>query len=57
MTGDKIVGYVEYNDVTDKHDIIVDGRSLSMDDLEMNLATYEGFQVKIEFADATDDIE
>jgi hypothetical protein len=57
IKNERAVGYIEYNDATDGHDIIIDGRCFSMDELEKNLAGREGFQIKIEFADSTDDIE
>ena len=57
MTDSKAVGYVEYNDQTDGHDIIIDGRRFTAEQFQKNLAGHEGFQIKIEFADDTNGFE
>ena len=53
----KMVGYIEYNSETESCDLIIDGHNLDMDELQRVISGHEGFQIKVEFADATDDIE
>ena len=53
---DRIVGYVAYNDETNRHDLIVDGKSYSWEEIGNHIGTYEGFQVKIEVIDPSDEV-
>ena len=55
FTGDRAVGYVEYDRGHDRYNIIVDGKSYSWADLERSVSSYEGFKIAIEFCEMSDD--
>jgi hypothetical protein len=48
----KAIGYVSYNEERDAHDVIIDGKPYTWQELEKNLSLHEGFRIKIEFADS-----
>jgi len=53
---DLAVGRLEYNEDSDYSDVVIDGKRVTWEDLGMFLNRYQGFQIKIEIADATDDL-
>jgi len=53
----KTVGYIEYNHDRDAHDVIIDGKPYTWQDLEKNISSHEGFRIRIEFYDSTDLVE
>lgn len=55
LKGDKAAGYVGYDRAKDTHYLVIDGNRYEWSDMGRNLATFEGFQIKIEFADPGDD--
>jgi len=55
FTGDRAVGYVEYDRGHDRYNIVVDGKSYSWADLERNVSSYEGFKIAIEFCEMSED--
>lgn len=52
----KAVGYVCYNSETDEHEFVVDGKHCTLEDIGRWMRGHEGFQMKIEFADLSDDL-
>ena len=55
MKGDKAAGYVGYDSVKDTHYLVIDGKRCEWSEMGKQLAMFEGFQIKIEFADPSDD--
>jgi len=55
-TNDKVAGYVNYDCETESHYVVIDGNRYEWSELGKQLGTYEGFQIKIEFADLGDDL-
>jgi hypothetical protein len=53
----KAVGYIEYNHERDAHDVIIDGKPYTWQDLEKNISSHEGFRIKIEFFDSDDIVD
>ena len=53
----KAVGYIEYNHDRDAHDVIIDGKPYTWSELEKNISSHEGWQIKIEFSDASDELD
>jgi hypothetical protein len=53
---DRVVGYIKYNSKTERHDVVIDGKTYSWNELGTKLGTYEGFQIKIEISDITEDV-
>ena len=53
----KVVGYIEYNQERDAHDIVIDGKPYTWAALEQNISTFEGHKIKIEFADIRDKLD
>jgi len=54
---DRVLGYIEYNGDRGAYEVIIDGKPHTWEELGRNLSAYDGFQVKIEIADPTDDFE
>jgi hypothetical protein len=46
--GNKVAGYVSYNREREAYDIIIDGKPYSWESLGRNIATHEGWKIKIE---------
>jgi hypothetical protein len=55
--GMKLLGYLDYNSDNGVCDIIIDGKAYTWEELGRIVATNEGFQIKIEIADPTDELE
>jgi hypothetical protein len=55
--GTKLLGYLDYNSDSGACDIIIDGKAYTWEELGRIAATKEGFQIKIEIADPTDELE
>jgi hypothetical protein len=55
--GEKLLGYLAYSSDSDACDVIVDGKAYTWEELGRIVATSEGFQIKIEIADPTDELE
>ena len=53
--GNKAAGYVNYDRERDTHYLVIDGKRYDWSEIGKQLATYEGFQIKIEFADPSDE--
>lgn len=53
--GDKAAGYVNYDPARDTHYLVIDGKRYEWSELGRQLGAFEGFQIKIEFADPSDD--
>jgi hypothetical protein len=53
---DLAVGRLEYNENSDFSDVVIDGKRVSWEDLGVFLGRYQGFQIKIEIADATESL-
>ncbi|MCL1983223.1 MAG: UPF0158 family protein [Clostridiales bacterium] len=53
----KAVGYVDYNRIHDAYEVVIDGKAYTWAQLEKNLSMYEGWKIKIEFADMGDELE
>ena len=53
----KAAGYIEYNHERDAHDIIIDRKPYTWQELEKNISAHEGFRIKIEFYDSGDVVE
>jgi len=53
----KAVGYIEYSIERDRHEIIIDGKPYTWEDLEKNISAYEGWKIKIEFGDVGDELD
>ena len=54
---DSLVGYIEYNHDTENCDLVVDGQSLDLTELQRIISGREGFLIRISFADESEDIE
>ena len=54
---DRLVGRIDYNKEHEDHEIVVDDKWFTWDELKKNISTYEGWQIIIEFADPSDAIE
>ncbi len=52
----RAVGYIDYNRVRDAHDIVIDGKPYTWDELKKNVAAHEGWQIKIEFRDVGEEL-
>jgi hypothetical protein len=52
----KAVGYIEYNEDREAHDIIIDGKPFTWAELEKNISGREGWKIKIEFGDVGDEL-
>jgi len=52
----KAVGYIEYNEQRDDHDVIIDGKPYTWEQLGENIPTFEGWKIKIEFAYTDDEL-
>ena len=46
----------QYDSKTEMQDVVIDGKTYSWDELGEKLSTYEGFQIKIEISDITEDV-
>jgi hypothetical protein len=55
--GMKLLGYLAYNNDSDACNVIIDGKAYTWEELGRIVATSEGFQIKIEIADPTDELE
>ena len=55
--GDKAIGYIDYNFERDILEVFIDGKPYTWEELEHSVSAYEGFQIKIEFADIVDELE
>lgn len=53
---DEMAGRIEWNSKTNEPSLIVDGKRLSMDQLEKILSPYEGFQFKLQIIDPSDEL-
>ncbi|MCL1809776.1 MAG: UPF0158 family protein [Clostridiales bacterium] len=53
----KAVGYVEYNSIHEAYEVIIDGKAYTWAQLEKNLSVHEGWKIKIEFADMSEELE
>ena len=54
FVGNTAVGYIAYNHERDAHEVVIDGKPYTWQELEKNIAAHEGFRIKIEFADSGD---
>ena len=54
---DSLVGNIEYNTEREELSVIVDGMAFTWEELKENVSTYEGWQIKIEFKDASERAE
>ncbi|MCL1855931.1 MAG: hypothetical protein FWF86_09375, partial [Clostridia bacterium] len=57
VKGNKIIGYIECNLERGAHDVIIDGKPYTWKQLEKNISMHEGFKIKIEFANITDELK
>jgi len=57
IIGNKLVGHVEYDSELGECVVYVDGKPYTWEDLGKNISTFEGWQVKIEFVDAGDELD
>jgi hypothetical protein len=53
----KAVGYIEFNRERDDHDIIIDGKPYTWEELKKNVSAHEGWKIKIEFGDVGDELD
>ena len=51
----KAVGYIRYNSERDAHDVIIDGKPFTWEELEKNISSHEGWKIKIEFGGIGED--
>jgi hypothetical protein len=54
LSNDILCGHVDWDRTTDRPVLVVDGRPLSMFDLERILRSYEGWRVELRIVDATE---
>ena len=54
LSHDLLRGHIDWDRTTDSPVLVVDGRPLSMVDLERILRTYEGWRVELRIVDATE---
>lgn len=57
IEGDKLVGIIQYNHVSDVCDIVIDGEPYTWKELGESVSIFEGFKIKIEFYDVDDDLD
>lgn len=57
IAGDKAVGYIGYNSENDSCEIIIDGKPYSWVELGKNIKAREGWNIKIEFGCAGDELD
>lgn len=56
LRNDEMAGRIDWDSKNDETSLIVDGKRVSMGQLEKILAPYEGFQFKLQIIDASDEI-
>jgi len=54
IIGGRAIGYIEYNHKRDAHDIVIDGKPYTWQELEKNITAHEGFRIRIEFFSSGD---
>lgn len=58
MMNDQIIGLIESDETSDGTPlVIIDGKPFTWEEIGKMLMTYEGFQIKIQTYDFTDDVE
>jgi hypothetical protein len=57
LKNSKVVGRFEYNEDDEVPKLVIDGKEFSWDEFGRMLNSYEGFQLKLEIMDITDDIK
>lgn len=50
-------GYIDYNNKRGDHDVIIDGKPYTWEELKQNISSHEGWNVRIEFFDVDDVVE
>jgi hypothetical protein len=55
--GNKLLGYLNYSSNSDACDVIIDGKAYTWEELGRIVGVSEGFQIKIEIADPTDELD
>ena len=57
LKDDEVVGRFEYSEMNDGiHDVVIDGKVFSWNELGRILSDYEGFQFKLKIYDIKDDV-
>jgi hypothetical protein len=55
--GEKLLGYLDYSNDSNACNVVIDGKAYTWEELGQIVATSEGFQIKIEIADPTDELD
>jgi len=55
--GDRVIGRIEYNEERDTPLLIIDGKSITWEELGKMMMSYEGFQFRLDIADITEEFE
>jgi L-rhamnose mutarotase len=50
-------GYIEYNSKRKDHDVIIDGKPFTWEELKKNISSHEGWNIRIELNDVDDIVE
>ena len=53
----KIVGYIDYDRDKGEHMIYVDGKPFTWEELGRNVSTFEGWKIRIEFGDISEELD
>ncbi|NLV22620.1 MAG: hypothetical protein GXY49_11665 [Syntrophomonadaceae bacterium] len=57
LRDDEVVGRFEYNEMNEEiHNVVIDGKVFSWNQLGRILSAYEGFQFKLKIYDITDEV-
>ena len=57
VSKNKAVGYIDYNLELERHEIIIDGKPYTWEQLKKNISMHEGWKIKIEFGDVGDELD
>ena len=55
--GSYAAGYVEYNSERGDHDVIIDGKPFTWEQLGQNVAVHDGWNIKIEFTCSDEELD
>ena len=57
IKGQKMVGYIDYDNALNECVIYVDGKRYTWDELGHNISSYEGWKIKIEFGGVGEELD
>ena len=57
FANNKAIGYIDYSAERDTYEIVIDGKPYAWEELKKDVECREGWKIKIEFADASDELK